>query len=153
MLFQRVQFLLAAAFSLLLSGCAASIPSESRPTPDVSGLWVGGSRAACGPHGRKLGRCVAEQIISFRLTQENSTVGGFYKCAYGNRNCLGMNDRGEVAHGEVRATMLSMRVMMDDGSSCLFSARPQIGEMHGQYSCLQGGGLLEKGDWYVQRAY
>jgi hypothetical protein len=48
-MFERVQFLLAAAFSLLLSGCATSISSESISAPDVSGLWIGGSRAGCGP--------------------------------------------------------------------------------------------------------
>jgi hypothetical protein len=52
-------------------------------------------------------------MITFRLTQENSTVGGFYRCAYGNRNCLGMNERGLAGKGRlVLATRLLASVSL-----------------------------------------
>ncbi len=98
-------------------------------------------------------RCGAVNYITFTLFQHGSEVTGSYKCAYGNLNCRNMNDTGRVVNAKMGNTLLTMLVMLPDGSSCRFSGQPKGDSIHGGYSCAQGGARIEQGIWKAQRSY
>ena len=76
---------------------------------------------------------------------------GSYKCAYGNMNCRNMNNTGRISNGKMGNTLLTMRVMMPDGSSCRFSGQVGGDSIQGGYSCLHGGAKGEQGIWEARR--
>lgn len=120
----------------------------------VTGVWQGQSWANCNLlMMADETRCGAVNPITFTLLQKQAEVGGYYKCAFGNMNCLNMNETGRVATGNLGPNMLSMRVMMPDGSDCMFNGHPAGDAMEGSYLCMQGGGLIEQGLWRVRRSY
>jgi hypothetical protein len=49
--------------------------------------------------------------------------------------------------------LLHLRVMMPDGSDCIFNGRPKGNAIEGSYLCLQGGGLIERGIRRAGRNY
>ena len=55
--------------------------------------------------------------------------------------------------GTMGTSLLQMRVMMPDGSDCIFNGRPMGNAIDGSYLCLQGGGLIERGIWRAGRNY
>ena len=87
------------------------------------------------------------------MTQQGSTVKGSYKCSTGTMMCRKLNDTGEIAYGAVREGGLSLRVMLPDGSSCIFQSRRSGDRMGGNYICLQGTAIVERGQWEVERIY
>lgn len=135
---------------------AASAASEAPLTPaqkGILGVWEGTTLAYCGVMTIR-GRCNAEQIVSITLVQgENSKIGGFYKCAYGNLNCYNMNTTGNVVTAKVNGPQISMLVMMPDGTSCRFSGHNNSDEVIGGYSCSGGGGSFEEGIWHARHSY
>jgi hypothetical protein len=66
-------------------------------------------------------------------------------------NCRNMNNTGKIADGNMKKTLLSMRVMMPDGSTCRFSGQPSGDIIKGGYSC-QGGPRGEQGTWEARRS-
>ena len=63
---------------------------------------------------------------------------------------------GTIADGKVREGSVALRVMMPDGSSCLFNGRPsqdKQNKLRGTYFCMQGGGYIEQGRFQVERGY
>lgn len=125
-----------------------------RDNAGVTGVWQGQEWANCNViMMMDATRCGAVNAITLTLLQKDDQVSGFYKCAFGNMNCLNMNETGKVAVGSLRASLLSLRVMMPDGSDCLFNGRPVGDAMQGSYNCMQGGGLIEQGLWRAQRSY
>lgn len=121
---------------------------------EVTGVWHGQLRANCDPLMMvDVTRCGAVNGITFTLLQNNANVSGYYRCAYGNVNCLSMNETGRIARGNMGSKLLRMRVMMPDGSDCLFNGWPVGDAMRGSYTCLQGGGLIEQGRWKARRSY
>jgi hypothetical protein len=116
---------------------------------DVTGVWEGTS-ARSGP----LFGGHAVRKIMLTLIQRNNEVTGFYRCAYGNQLCPGIiDDKGTVCNGSMIGRNLRMRVTMPDGMSCLFDGVPTGDRLLGGYICLQGAGLVEKGQWQTERSY
>ncbi|HTJ10075.1 MAG TPA: hypothetical protein VL393_10365 [Candidatus Binataceae bacterium] len=96
--------------------------------------------------------------ITLQIYQEGSRLTGHYTCAPGNMVCRNSNTTGTIADGKVREGNVGMRVMMPDGSSCLFNGRPSRGKppaqkLIGSYFCMQGGGYIEQGRFQVERGY
>ena len=166
----------------LLQGCAASsspyaesanMPTTAEPgaatsgarppteTPtrqqksgiEVTGVWQGQSWAWCATITVDPSRCGAVNDITFTLMQQGATVTGFYKCSYGNMTCRNQNETGKVAKGSMGRSLLQMRVMLPDGSDCLFNGQPKGDAIEGGYICLQGGGMVERGNWRARRGY
>ena len=164
--------IIGAVIATALAGCASgaseSAGSASAPPPaataasdapltqaqkGILGVWEGTTLAYCGVMTIR-GRCNAEQIVSITLVQgENSKIGGFYKCAYGNLNCYNMNTTGKVVNAKVNGPQISMIVMMPDGTSCRFNGRNDNGDLIGGYSCSGGGGSFEQGMWRARHSY
>jgi len=67
--------------------------------------------------------------------------------------CRDSNTTGTIADGKVRDGAAALRLMLPDGSSCLFNGRPLHNTMTGSYFCMQGGGYIEQGRFQVQRNY
>ena len=63
--------------------------------------------------------------------------------------CRKLNDTGQIAYGAVREGSLSLRVMLSDGSSCIFQGKRSDGRIGGNYICLQGGAIVDRvsGRW------
>jgi hypothetical protein len=161
----------------MLAGCAAREPRQYAPAnaepvaqaapaaesgagqeSDFTGLWEGTSTSACLPLQPDASRCNAVQKITLQLFQEGSRLTGHYTCAPGNMVCRDSNTTGTIADGKVRASGVDWRVMLPDGSSCLFNGRPSQGntaarKLTGSYFCMQGGGYIEKGRFQVERSY
>ncbi len=167
-----VAALIGAVIATALAGCASgaseSAGSASTPPPaataasdapptqaqkGVLGEWEGTTLASCGVMTIR-SRCNAEQNVSITFVQgENSKIGGFYKCSYGNLNCYNMDTTGKVANATVNGTQISMLVIMPDATSCRFSGRNDSGNVIGDYSCYRGGGSFEQGTWRARRSY
>ena len=132
----------------------AVMTEQPRPPAGVTGVWQGVSHADCidvtigNP-----GRCGATQNIILTMMQQGDTVSGFYKCAYGTEVCRNLNESGVIRNGQMTSGRLWMRVMLEDGSMCFFTGRPLQGVIEGRYSCLQGGGVVERGAFRTQLHY
>jgi len=137
----------------------ASPAAESGATGDsgFTGLWEGTSTATCMPLQPDITRCNAVQKITLQMFQQGSKLTGHYGCAFGNMVCRDSNTTGTIADGKVREGGVGMRVMMPDGSSCLFNGRPSQSngqnQLTGSYFCMQGGGYIEQGRFQVERNY
>jgi hypothetical protein len=144
------------AGSALVAPSAATAASDAPLSPALKGIlgvWEGTTLASCGITTIR-SRCNAEQNVSITLVQgENSKIGGFYKCSYGNLNCYNMNTTGNVAYAKVNGTQISILVMMPDGTSCRFNGRNDNGNVIGGYSYSAGGGTFEQGAWRARRSY
>jgi hypothetical protein len=175
----RISLIVAIAF---LQGCTAGAPKYAIPTNtssgttgigqgdtaqnhqnpaaasqkgqiDVTGVWRGKSSAECGMLIPDETRCGAVNDITLTLLQQGAKVSGFYRCGYGNMDCRNGNETGKIALGTIGTALLQMRVMMPDGSDCIFNGRPDRDAIRGNYLCLQGGGLVERGIWRAARSY
>jgi hypothetical protein len=167
---------------LLLQGCTATAPQHAAPAYeppaaaaaaqgdaamhaqrpvatvgkgqiDVTGIWRGETSAECAMLIPDETRCGAVNDITLTLLQDGAKVNGLYKCAYGNMDCRNANETGKVVLGTVGTGLLQMRVMMPDGSDCIFNGRPMSDAIEGRYLCLQGGGVIERGIWRARRSY
>jgi hypothetical protein len=78
---------------------------------------------------------------------------GFYSCTTGTVRCRNRLENGAIPYIEINGRRLWLRVMLADGSSCLFTSRYGRGKMAGGYECLQGAGLVEQGQWWIERSY
>ncbi len=160
----------------MLCGCAAGEPpqyapsraepaAQAAPAADATaaheqqgytGLWAGTSISGCMPLQPDPGRCNAIVKITLQMFQQGSALTGHYTCATGTMVCRDSNSSGTIADGKVREGNVGMRVMMPDGSSCLFNGRPsqdKQNKLTGTYFCMQGGGYIEQGRFQVERSY
>ena len=166
----------------MLAGCAAGEAQQSAPAiaaapvaqtapgaesgagqeSGFTGLWEGISTSACVPMQPDASRCNAVQKITFQLFQKGTKLTGHYTCAIGNMVCRNSNTTGTVVNGKVRASAVDWRVILPDGSSCLFNGRPSrnnsqgnaaVRRLTGAYFCMQGGGYVDKGSYQVERSY
>jgi hypothetical protein len=80
-------------------------------------------------------------------------IGGSYKGSTGTMMCPKLNDTGEIACGAVRKGGLSLRLILPDGSSCIFQSKRSGDRMAGGYICLQDAAIVERGQWDVERIY
>jgi len=121
---------------------------------DVTGVWEGISIAGCRGLGiSNPGRCAAMQKITLTMFQHGAQVTGYYRCAYGNQNCRDLNEHGIIRNGSMKGRRLMMRVMLEDGSMCFFTAIPDGDLLDGGYECLQGAGIVEQGHFRTERSY
>jgi hypothetical protein len=152
---QYVSRLVVAALIIAATGFlagAAHGEESKKEQSGVTGVWQGQTSATCAMTPDRT-RCGAVNYITFTLFQHGSEVTGSYKCAYGNLNCRNMNDTGRVVNGKMGQTLLTMLVMLPDGSSCRFSGQPKADNIQGGYTCTQGGARVEQGLWKAQRSY
>ncbi len=138
----------------LPSGAAAEQTAADQS--GYTGLWAGTSVTNCMPLQPEARRCNAVVKITLQIFQQGSTLTGHYTCAMGTMVCRDSNNTGTIANGTVRGRSVGMRVMMPDGSSCLFNGRPasdNSNRLTGSYFCMQGGGYIEQGRFQVDRSY
>ena len=154
-------WLMALIIALMGSGCPLNSvgggnengPPSTDTTEDMLGTWQGTSLATCGmslPN-----RCNAQQLITITLLPpgDNGKIGGYYKCAYGNMNCYNMNTTGKIGYVSIDRSLLSVLVIMPDGTSCRYQGRNVDGAINGGYSCMSGGSQFEQGTWRAKRQY
>jgi hypothetical protein len=143
--------------------CTAAIAPERPPTElseqsghsssldDLIGVWKGGSLCRWS---RISSSCRGAVNIAFTLfPATRSKVTGFYTCETGTVSCRNGLQNGPIANIEVNGKRIWLRVMLGDGSSCLFTSRSGLDRMAGGYECLQGAGLVEQGHWWIERSY
>ena len=142
-------------------GCTAIIP-ESSPSElseescesslgDLIGVWRGGSICRWSRIGTS---CRGAVNIAFTLFPAlRLKMSGFYSCTTGTVSCRNLLENGAIGSVEINGKRLWLRVMLGDGSSCLFTSRFGHDRMAGGYECLQGAGLVEQGRWWVERIY
>ncbi|MFZ1119248.1 MAG: hypothetical protein WAN81_03375 [Candidatus Binataceae bacterium] len=135
---------------------ASGVESGAAQEQGYTGLWEGTSISSCMPLSPEARRCNAVVKITLQMFQQGSAVTGHYTCATGTMVCRDSNSSGTIADGKVREGNVGMRVMMPDGSSCLFNGRPsqdKQNKLTGTYFCMQGGGYIEQGRFDVERSY
>jgi hypothetical protein len=137
------------AAALSICAVAARAQESKQDPPGVTGVWQGKSSARCAMTSDRT-RCGAVNDITFTMVQRGSKVTGSYKCAYGNMNCRNMNNTGEIIDGTMEK-LLTLRVMMPDGSSCRFSGQPSGDSIKGGYRC-KGAPRAEQGTWEARRS-
>jgi len=156
-------------FSLVLTliaaswGCTAAInpesssaklsesSSESSSLDDLIGVWKGGSLCRWSRVGTS---CRGGVNIAFTLFPAvRSKMTGFYSCENGTVGCRNRLESGTIATVEISEKRLWLRVMLGDGSSCLFTSRFGRDRMAGGYECLQGAGLAQQGQWWAELSY
>jgi hypothetical protein len=168
-----VRYLISGVILAILSGCATGRhgTTETNKMPDalarltdakvpltggegVTGVWEGISIASCRGLGiSNPGRCAAMQNITLVMFQQGIQVTGYYTCAYGNQNCRNLDEHGVIRNGSMKGKRLMMRVMLEDGSMCFFTAIPDGNLLDGGYECLQGAGIVEQGHFRTERSY
>jgi hypothetical protein len=126
---------------------------EAKPGEKVVGVWDGTTLASCSAS-LPQNRCNAQQKVSITILEgENGKLGGFYKCSFGTQDCYHLNETGKVVDAAITGTLVSMRVMLPDGTSCAFNGRPAENVVNGGYTCTSGGAVLERGVWRARRNY
>jgi hypothetical protein len=125
--------------------------SESSSLDDLIGVWRGGSICRWSRIGTS---CRGAVNIAFTLFPGGrSKMRGFYNCTTGAVRCRNRLENGSIGYIAINGRRLWLRVMLGDGSSCLFTSRFGQGRMAGGYECLQGAGLVEQGHWWIERIY
>jgi hypothetical protein len=110
--------------------------------------------ADCGVSSSFPSRCNAEQKVTITLMQgPNSKISGRYTCSYGNIDCYDDNETGRVIGVSISGARMTVRVIMPDGTSCIFTGRNVDQTINGGYSCYGGGALVEGGLWRAKRSY
>jgi len=128
----------------------SSADAESRFT----GVWQGTTLANCAAFAHLPSRCNAQQVVTITLVQgPNAKFSGSYTCAYGNMDCYHENNSGKVIDVIIARARMSVRVIMPDGTSCIYTGIDMNQTINGGYTCYQGGGLIEEGSWQARRSY
>ena len=131
----------------------AGAGDEAKPGGKVVGVWDGTTLASCSAS-LPQDRCNAQQKVSITLLEgEDGKLGGFYKCSFGTQDCYHLNETGKVVDATVTGSLVRMRVMLPDGTSCAFDGRPLENMVNGGYTCTSGGAVLERGVWRARRNY
>jgi hypothetical protein len=121
---------------------------------DFAGVWQGTTLASCAAFAHLPSRCNAEQIVTITLLQSpDAKFTGRYTCAYGNMDCYHENDTGKVIDVNITGGRMSVRVLMPDATSCIYTGINVNQTINGGYTCYQGGGLIEEGSWQARRSY
>jgi len=132
----------------------ASPPDASvatNPGEKLVGIYKGTTLASCGalvlPD-----RCNAEQKVAMTVIQgADGKLKGFYKCEYGNQNCLHQQTTGKVASATINGSLLMMRVILPDGTSYIFNGRTSGDSVNGGYTASSGGAVFERGVWRARK--
>ncbi len=134
---------------MAMPGCAVLEAPPQPPALDVTGIWDGLSVATCAG---RMARCGGVVRISLAMIQNDSAISGTYRCSSRYAMCRSLNASGRIAVGEIRGPGVSLRVMFEDVSSCIFNGRFTAQSGGGAYVCLQGG-IVERGFWQVRRSF
>jgi len=97
---------------LLLVGC--SDIASPRTSYNLTGVWFGTLQLGC------VGHCFSQPEISFTLFQQSAEIEGFYRCWMGRGDCPDPDFGGKVRIPDTQSTQLLIRVLMYDGSRCVF---------------------------------
>jgi len=138
---------------VLIQSCSTAFFQSEKPALDITGNWQGDTVTECGMMLMEQGRCAARERITFTLFQDGSDISGVYTCAYGTMICRNMNEHGRVVSSSINGALGRLRVMLPDGSSCIFNGTFRSESVVGGFGCYQGGGLLERGSWQAARLY
>jgi len=133
-------------FVLGMQRCATLNQRPPPPALDVTGFWEGRSIGICSARSR----CGGVVLISLAMIQNESSITGMYRCAPGNVTCRALNSRGKIVMGQIRGPGVSLRVMFEDVSSCIFNGTFTNDTGSGAYICMLSVGL-ERGFWQVKR--
>lgn len=145
----------------VLAGCAAGAVQATPPVTtratwaqSATGRWEGSSIAGCQPLQPDARRCNAVEKIMLRIFQQDSSLSGDYTCNTGTMVCRENNNHGVIVNGELRdEDIVALRVMLPDGSSCLFNGHLGTKTMAGNYFCMQGGGFIEQGRFRLKKSW
>jgi hypothetical protein len=133
---------------------AAQTASGSDAETGVAGVWQGTTLASCAAFAHLPSRCNAEQNVTITLLQgPDAKFTGRYSCAYGNMDCYDANYTGKVIEVSNDGPRMTIRVIMPDATSCIFTGIDVNQSVNGGYTCYQGGGLIEQGSWRARRSY
>jgi hypothetical protein len=136
------------------SGQSGGGNSGGRTVDDYTGVWQGTTLASCSIDLPLQSRCNAQQNVTITLLQgQDSKFSGKYQCSYGNMDCYHSNDTGKVIAVSMAGRRVTIRVLMPDGTSCIFTGRYVNETINGGYTCYQGGARLEQGEWRARRSY
>jgi hypothetical protein len=132
----------------------AQAASSADADSGVAGVWQGTTLATCTALAPLPSRCNAEQNVTITLLQgPGGKLTGRYTCAYGNMDCYHANETGKVIAVTTARARMSVRVIMPDATSCIFTGINVNQTINGGYTCYQGGTLLEEGSWRAHRSY
>jgi len=132
----------------------AQAPSSADAESGFAGVWQGTTLANCGANSPFPSRCNAEQMVTITLLQgAEAKLTGRYTCAYGTMDCYDANYTGKVIDVSFARARMSIRVMMPDATSCIFTGINVNQTINGGYTCYGGGSLLEQGSWRARRSY
>lgn len=126
-----------------LIGCSSA--TTGRVRYNLVGVWFGTLGCA--------GNCSHQPQISFTLFNQESRLSGFYRCWTGSIDCPEPDEGGRVIISDPNAVPLLMRVIMKDGSRCLFQGLLNGDRMEGGRICYTARGSIRNGRWRVLRAY
>ena len=137
-------------FVVVVLGTQRCATLNQRPPPpalDVTGFWEGRSMGICSARSR----CGGMVLISLAMIQNESSITGMYRCDASNVTCRPLNSRGKIVMGQIRGSGVSLRVMFEDVSSCIFNGTFTNDTGSGAYICMLSVGV-ERGVWQVKRA-
>ena len=89
-------------------------------------------------------------LISLAMIQNESSITGMYRCTSGNVTCRALNSHGKIVMGRIQGPGVSLRVMFEDVSSCIFNGTFTNETGSGSYICMLSVGI-ERGIWQVKR--
>jgi hypothetical protein len=159
----RLRWLVLALCSAVL-GCATITPKDSDDErgkapvqtlndKDLTGVWDGFLVPSCSAATFYSFGCGGVADISFTiLPDETTSSAGFYAfdCPSGPENCGTRSTVGRLERIEIGGNRLWLRVMLPDGSACLFTSPFHPSWMRGGYECWEP---MEQGRWQVERSY
>jgi hypothetical protein len=142
------------AYSSAASPSDAQAASGANGESGFAGVWKGTTLASCAAFAYLPSRCDAEQNVTITLLQgPGGKFSGRYTCGYGNMDCYHENTTGKVIDVTIAEARMSIRVIMPDATSCIYTGINVNETVNGGYSCYQGGGLIEQGSWRASRSY
>jgi hypothetical protein len=158
-LMRRFALLFISAALILAAIIGAVTTAGAQPAPaqpaGFTGLWKGTLRVMPSPVLRERSRIGAVNNITFTIIQDDSKVSGHYTCSIGTQICRNGNadHAGKIVSGQASGNNIRFSVVVSaDVSSCQYTGfSPSPGQMRGGYSCYQGGGLIEQGNFEVTR--
>ena len=125
------------------------------PPAGFTGVWKGTIRVMPSPALRDRNRTGAVNNITVTILDQDSQISGHYTCSIGTQICRNGNadNSGKVVGGKVNGNNIRFNVIIPaDLSNCMFNGFTQSpGQMRGGYTCYQGGGLVEQGNFEVSR--
>jgi hypothetical protein len=155
--YRQLQCVAALALAIVVAGCSLRTPESwsgaaSDDADDITGVWEGLAVDDCSFRIIDQNRCATTVRIMLTLIQQDSAVSGFYKCATDTTACRIEEEGGRIA-GELTAGNLAFRLMLPDGTGCMYRAVRSGGTLRGGYFCLGGSIILERGWFEAQRSY